>query len=78
MALDFQQPFEGVAKLKENNRRTRYLSGQERAKLLPETAKDATLHCLVVLALSTAARVGELVRSLGGMSTSRKDACCSV
>ncbi|MGC3982816.1 MAG: site-specific integrase [Steroidobacteraceae bacterium] len=57
-------PFDGVTLLRENKGRVRYLSDEERTKLLAETAKDRTLHCLVVLALSTAARAGELLKLL--------------
>jgi len=55
-------PFDGVRKLRENAGRTRYLSDDERERLLAETAKDTTLHLLVTLALNTAARAGELTR----------------
>jgi integrase len=55
-------PFDGVRKLRENTGRTRFLSDDERGRLLAETAKDGTLHTLVTLALATAARAGELVR----------------
>jgi integrase len=55
-------PFDGVAKLREAKGRTRYLTDEERTKLLDQTRRDPTLHCLVVLALSTAARAGELLR----------------
>lgn len=55
-------PFDGVAKLRENKGRVRYLNEEERVRLLAETSKDPTLHCLVVIALSTAARAGELLR----------------
>lgn len=55
-------PFDGVGKLKEPRGRVRYLSEDERERLLTETAKDPTLHTLVVLALSTAARAGELLK----------------
>lgn len=54
-------PFDGVAKLREARGRIRFLSDEERARLLAATAEDPTLHALVVLALSTAARAGELV-----------------
>lgn len=54
-------PFEGVGKFKEGEGRTRYLSEDERTVLLAETGKNPQLHTLVVLALSTAARAGELV-----------------
>ncbi|MGB6450584.1 MAG: site-specific integrase, partial [Steroidobacteraceae bacterium] len=53
-------PFDGVSKLSEGRGRVRFLSDDERKRLLKETAKDATLHTFVVLALSTAARAGEL------------------
>ena len=53
-------PFDGVSKLSEGHGRVRFLSEDERKRLLKETAKDATLHTFVVLALSTAARAGEL------------------
>lgn len=55
-------PFDGVSALRENKGRVRFLSDAERAALLEQTSKDVTLHCLVVLALSTAARAGELTR----------------
>jgi integrase len=55
-------PFAGLSKLKEAKGRTRSLSDDERATLLAETAKDTTLHTLVMLALATAARAGELVK----------------
>jgi integrase len=54
-------PFDGVGKFKEGAGRVRYLSDEERAALLTETANDPQLHTLVVLALSTAARAGELL-----------------
>lgn len=55
-------PFDGVSKLRESKGRVRYLTEEERARLLSETVKDDTLHTLVMLALSTAARAGELLR----------------
>jgi integrase len=55
-------PFSDIRKLREDNRRTRFLSEDERKRLLAETAKDAQLHVLVSLALATAARAGELVK----------------
>ncbi len=54
-------PFDGVGKFKEGPGRVRYLSEEEREQLLKETASDPHLHTLVVLALSTAARAGELL-----------------
>lgn len=54
-------PMEGVAKLHAGPGRVRYLSEDERQRLLAETAKDPQLHALAVLALSTAARAGELM-----------------
>ena len=53
-------PFDGVGKLKESRGRVRFLSEEERTALLRETAKNPVLHTFVVLALSTAARAGEL------------------
>jgi integrase len=54
-------PFSDISKLREDNGRTRFLSDDERKRLLAETAKDPQLHVLVTLALATAARAGELV-----------------
>ena len=56
-----QNPMEGVAKLSAGPGRVRFLSEDERQRLLAETVKDPQLHVLVVMALSTAARVGELM-----------------
>jgi len=53
-------PFDGVGKLHESRGRVRFLSEEERTALLRETVKDPVLHTFVVLALSTAARAGEL------------------
>lgn len=53
-------PFDGVGRLGEGRGRVRYLTDEERTVLLSETAKDSVLHTFVVLALSTAARAGEL------------------
>jgi integrase len=53
-------PMLAVSKLREGRGRVRYLREDERDRLLRETAKDPTLHLLTVLALSTAARAGEL------------------
>ena len=55
-------PMDQVKMLPEGAGRVRYLSEEERGRLLAETAKDATLHCIVMLALSTASRAGELLR----------------
>lgn len=54
-------PMEGVSKLSAGPGRVRYLSEDERERLLAKTTKDPQLHTLVVLALSTAARAGELI-----------------
>ena len=54
-------PMEGVAKLSAGPGRVRYLAEDERQRLLTATAKDPQLHVLAVLALSTAARAGELM-----------------
>jgi integrase len=54
-------PFEGVGKFAESAGRVRVLSEAERKALLEQTAKDRQLHLLVVLALSTVARAGELL-----------------
>jgi integrase len=54
-------PFDGVGKLRESRGRVRFLSEEERTALLRETAKNPVLHTFVVLALSTAARAGELL-----------------
>jgi integrase len=55
-------PMEGVSKLPTDNERIRYLTEDERTSLLAETAKVPQLHVLVVLALTTAARAGELLK----------------
>jgi integrase len=55
-------PFDGVSKFKESGGRVRYLLEEERERLLAETVKDPALHVLTVLALSTAARAGELLK----------------
>lgn len=54
-------PFDGVTKPAPSNKRVRFLSEEERERLLAETAKDPQLHTLVVLALATASRAGELL-----------------
>ena len=53
-------PFDGVGKFTESKGRVRYLTEEERDRLLAETAKDPVLHTVVLLALSTAARAGEI------------------
>lgn len=55
-------PFEGVSKLKESKGRVRYLSEDERNRLLLETSNNPQLHCFVVIALSTACRAGDLLK----------------
>ena len=57
-------PFEAVRKSRGTRGRVRHLSTDERSRLLKATSKDPTLHLLVVLALSTAARAGELLNLL--------------
>jgi len=54
-------PLDGVSKYKEGPGRVRYLSDDERSALLEQTAKDLQLHLVVMLALTTAARAGEIV-----------------
>ncbi len=53
-------PMEGVSLLPTGRGRVRFLSEDERVRLLKETAKDPRLHTAVVLALSTAARASEI------------------
>jgi integrase len=53
-------PMEGVSKLPTGGGSFRFLSDEERGRLLTETAKDPQLHTFTLLALSTAARAGEL------------------
>ena len=53
-------PFDGVGKFTESKGRVRFLTDEERDRLLAETAKDRVLHIVVILALSTAARAGEI------------------
>jgi integrase len=57
-------PFEAVRKSRSTRGRTRHLSTDARNRLLIETAKTPTLHLMVVLALSTAARACELLNLL--------------
>ena len=53
-------PVLDVRKLPEGKARDKVLSAEERTALFEETRKDPTLHTFVVVALSTAARAGEL------------------
>jgi len=57
-----ENPVKGISRLKEAPGRVRYLSDDERHALLNAT-KDISpiLHCIVVLALSTGARRGEIM-----------------
>jgi len=54
-------PFDGVSRFGEGKGRVRFLSQEERVRLLAQTARDPQLHTAVVIALSTAARAGEIV-----------------
>ena len=54
-------PLDGVGKFAEGKGRVRFLTDEERERLLAETAKkNRVLHTVVILALSTAARAGEI------------------
>ena len=53
-------PVLDVSKLPEGKARDKVLTADERTALFKETSKDATLHAFVVVALTTAARAGEL------------------
>jgi integrase len=53
-------PFTGFSKLPEGRNKGRAYADEARARLLVETAKDPQLHVLVLVALATAARAGEL------------------
>lgn len=53
-------PFDGVSRPGPGRKSVRFLSEEERTRLLAQTAKAPQLHTFVVLALSTAARAGEL------------------
>lgn len=54
-------PFQGLTKLPEGKNKGRAYADEARARLLTETVKDPQLHTLVLVALSTAARAGELL-----------------
>jgi integrase len=53
-------PVLDVRKLPEGKARDKVLSAEERTALFEQTGKDPTLHAFIVVALSTAARAGEL------------------
>ena len=53
-------PVLDVSKLPERKARDKVLTADERNALYEQTSKDETLHTFVVVALSTAARAGEL------------------
>ncbi len=53
-------PVLDVSKLPEGKARDKVLTADERTALFEQTSNDATLHTFVVVALSTAARAGEL------------------
>jgi integrase len=55
-------PCEEIKRLPERPNRARVLTPIERKALLTETAKDATLHLFVTMALHTACRAGELLK----------------
>ncbi len=57
-----QNPLIGVSRMTEPKGRDRYLSDDERIALLDACLElDETLHCIVVIALSTGCRRGELM-----------------
>jgi integrase len=56
------KPTDSVSKYPEGAGRVRHLSDDECQALLEQTSKDPTLHCFVLIALSTACRAGELVK----------------
>ena len=55
-----RNPARSIRRMKENNRRSRFLDDQELDRLLKSCKKDPELLDVVVLALSTGARRGEL------------------
>jgi len=54
-------PVKGVSRLTEPKGRDRYLSDEERQRLLTASEKEPVLYLIVVLALSTGARRGEIM-----------------
>jgi integrase len=61
---DWQSPMRGIKVLREDNARVRFLDDDERERLLAacKTSKWPKLYLLVLLALTTGARRGELQR----------------
>jgi integrase len=57
-----EHPMKKIPKLPESRGRVRYLSDDERIKLLDACRDNEALYMLVVLALSTGARHGELIK----------------
>ncbi len=57
-----EHPMKKISKLPEPRGRVRYLSDDERIKLLDTCKDNASLYLLIVLALSTGARHGELIK----------------
>ena len=55
-------PFTRVSSLKEPQGRVRFLSDEERKSLLKACSKNTVLYVIVVIALSTGARRGEILR----------------
>ena len=55
-----ENPCRGLRRLPENNQRTRYLTEEEQQRLLEVCKKDQNLHDVVLLALLTGVRRGEI------------------
>ena len=55
-----ENPCRGLRRLPENNHRTRYLTEKEQQRLLRVCKSDSNLHDVVLLALLTGARRGEI------------------
>ena len=55
-----ENPCRGLRRLPENNHRTRYLTEKEQQRLLEVCKRDQNLHDVVLLALLTGARRGEI------------------